>query len=49
MVLSGVFVNSVAVIAGGLLGVVLKKGIPENTRTRRRQPSLWGPAFCLRC
>ena len=49
MVLSGVFVNSVAVIAGGLLGAVLKKGIPENTRNLMRQPSLWGPAFCLRC
>lgn len=45
MVLSGVFVNSAAVIAGGLLGAVLKKGIPENTRNLVMQGLALGVLF----
>lgn len=45
MVLSGVLVNSVAIAGGGLLGVFLKKGIPETTRTLVMQGLALGVLF----
>lgn len=45
MVLNGVFFNSAAIAGGGLLGAVLKKGIPDRTKTLVMQGLALGVLF----
>lgn len=43
--LNGVIVNSAAIVGGGLLGIFLRKGIPETTRTLIMQGLALGVLF----